>query len=207
MDQLFVNIPSSINALPQTSRPIASHPNNTWNTVLDQDEDEDNLPNLPPCSSRKDHEQIWRRSSKACDQCCKSKCKCECPAAQDEPCKNCILLGTPCTFLGPSQKCGLPKGYIDAIETHLHQLEALLSTLLSSCEPRTSSIMADLTGDPLANEILARVTESPLGTRGRVGDALEDRTSRIVCTSATIPTTIPHPFASPSVEWQDHLKE
>ncbi|KAF8470363.1 fungal-specific transcription factor domain-containing protein [Gautieria morchelliformis] len=207
MDQLFVNIPSSINALPQTPRPIASHPNNTWNAVLDQDEYEDDLPDLPPSSSRKDNKQIRRRSSKACDQCRKSKCKCERPGSQDEPCKNCILLGTPCTFLGPSRKRGPPKGYIDAIETRLHQLEALLSTLLSSGDPRASSIMADLTGDPLANEILARVTESPLGTRGRVGDALEDRASRIVRTSATIPTAVPHPFASPSVEWQDHLKE
>ena len=37
--------------------------------------------------------QIRRRSSKACDQCRKSKCKCERGSPQ-EPCKNCVLLGT-----------------------------------------------------------------------------------------------------------------
>ena len=37
--------------------------------------------------------QVRRRSSKACDQCRKSKCKCERSNLQ-EPCKNCVLLGT-----------------------------------------------------------------------------------------------------------------
>ncbi len=37
--------------------------------------------------------QVRRRSSKACDQCRKSKCKCERSTPQ-EPCKNCVLLGT-----------------------------------------------------------------------------------------------------------------
>lgn len=37
--------------------------------------------------------QIRRRSSKACDQCRKSKCKCERSSPQ-EPCRNCVMLGT-----------------------------------------------------------------------------------------------------------------
>ena len=37
--------------------------------------------------------QIRRRSSKACDQCLKSKCKCERGSA-NEPCRNCVMLGT-----------------------------------------------------------------------------------------------------------------
>jgi hypothetical protein len=37
--------------------------------------------------------QVRRRSSKACDQCRKSKCKCE-RTSPHEPCKNCVLLGT-----------------------------------------------------------------------------------------------------------------
>lgn len=37
--------------------------------------------------------QVRRRSSKACDQCRKSKCKCE-RSNPSEPCKNCVLLGT-----------------------------------------------------------------------------------------------------------------
>lgn len=37
--------------------------------------------------------QVRRRSSKACDQCRKSKCKCERSSPQD-PCRNCVMLGT-----------------------------------------------------------------------------------------------------------------
>ena len=143
----------------------------------------------------------------ACDQCRKSKCKCERAGARDEPCKNCVLLGTPCTFLGPSRKRGPPKGYIDAIESRLHQMEALVGTLLSSGDPRARSIIEDLTGDPLAHDILARVDESPFGTRGKAGDGFEDRASRIVRTSVSASSTGPHPFTSPSIEWQEHLKE
>ena len=45
--------------------------------------------------------QVRRRSSKACDQCRKSKCKCERTNPQD-PCRNCIMLGTrKCTLASP----------------------------------------------------------------------------------------------------------
>ena len=43
--------------------------------------------------SKAGEKQIRRRSSKACDQCRKSKCKCE-RSSQNEQCKNCVLLGT-----------------------------------------------------------------------------------------------------------------
>ncbi|KAI0768274.1 hypothetical protein BD413DRAFT_133823 [Trametes elegans] len=87
--------------------------------------------------------QIRRRSSKACDQCRKSKCKCERSNPQD-PCRNCVMLGTQCTFLGPSRKRGPPKGYIDAIEARLHQTEALIGILLSSKDSRAKSVLEDL---------------------------------------------------------------
>lgn len=41
----------------------------------------------------KNEQQVRRRSSKACDQCRKSKCKCERSSPQD-PCRNCVMLGT-----------------------------------------------------------------------------------------------------------------
>ena len=44
-------------------------------------------------NSGKNEKQIRRRSSKACDQCRKSKCKCERSSPQD-PCRNCVMLGT-----------------------------------------------------------------------------------------------------------------
>ncbi|KAF9485619.1 hypothetical protein BDN70DRAFT_533969 [Pholiota conissans] len=109
---------------------------------------------------------VRRRSSKACDQCRKSKCKCE-RAALNEACKNCIMLGTPCTFLGPSRKRGPPKGYIDAIEARLHQTEALLGILLATEDERARGVLRDIGEDPLAREIIARVDNSPYGVKGR----------------------------------------
>lgn len=86
-------------------------------------------------------------------------------------------------------------------------MEALLGTLLSSGDPRARSLIKDLTGDPLASEIFARVDESPFGSRGKPGDILENRASRIVRTSVSTSSAGALPFASPSAEWQDHLKE
>lgn len=40
-----------------------------------------------------------------------------------------------CTFLGPSRKRGPPKGYIDAIESRLHQTEALVGIILALANP------------------------------------------------------------------------
>ncbi|KAG8948397.1 hypothetical protein FRC04_009767 [Tulasnella sp. 424] len=129
---------------------------------------------LPPTgsnSSRSNGERlIRRRSSKACDGCRKAKCKCErTPEAisNGDPCRNCVLLGQECTFLGPSRKRGPPKGYIDALESKLHQMEALLGTLITSDDVRARSLVYDISQDPLAREIIQRVDETPFGTRGR----------------------------------------
>ncbi|KAF8624664.1 hypothetical protein AX17_006995 [Amanita inopinata Kibby_2008] len=109
---------------------------------------------------------VRRRSSKACDQCRKSKCKCE-RSAPGDACKSCVMLGIPCTFLGPSRKRGPPKGYIDAIEARLHQMEALLGIIISSTDSRAQTLLRDLAKDPLAKEIINRVDNSPYGIKGR----------------------------------------
>lgn len=74
------------------------------------DGDDDGLAELPPGASlngysssgldgpgngltKSGDKQVRRRSSKACDQCRKSKCKCERSNLQ-QSCKNCTLLGT-----------------------------------------------------------------------------------------------------------------
>lgn len=48
-------------------------------------------------SAKASEKQVRRRSSKACDQCRKSKCKCERSSPQD-PCRNCVMLGTRTSF-------------------------------------------------------------------------------------------------------------
>jgi hypothetical protein len=54
------------------------------------------------------------------------------------------LFFTACTFFGPSRKRGPPKGYIDAIEARLHQMEALIGIILASGDPRAEALLQDL---------------------------------------------------------------
>ncbi|KAJ6591306.1 fungal-specific transcription factor domain-containing protein [Mycena vulgaris] len=127
----------------------------------DSDQEQDDLPS-------KTGKPVRRRSSKACDQCRKSKCKCE--RGTGDACRSCMLLGTECTFLGPSRKRGPPKGYIDAIEARLHQTEALVGILLAAAgrgEARAGGVLRDLGEDPLARAILARIDSSAYGPAGR----------------------------------------
>ncbi|TFK80053.1 hypothetical protein K466DRAFT_504549 [Polyporus arcularius HHB13444] len=148
--------------------------------------------------------QIRRRSSKACDQCRKSKCKCERSSPQ-EPCRNCVMLGTQCTFLGPSRKRGPPKGYIDAIEARLHQTEALIGILLSSKDSRAKGVLEDLAEDPLAKEIINRVDNSPYGYKGRSRGA-EAPTSRARAPPEQRDGESNAVHAThPSNEWQDQV--
>ncbi|KAJ7076495.1 fungal-specific transcription factor domain-containing protein [Mycena belliarum] len=171
-----------------------------------EDDDDDDEPSPLPArgGSGKDKDKpVRRRSSKACDQCRKSKCKCE-PASPGAPgpkkCRACALLGTPCTFLGPSRKRGPPKGYIDAIEARLHQTEALVGILLSAAggreggDQRADGLMKDLRDDPLARAILARIEASPYGPLGRAAASAAPNASTAASNntasgSSTPPTT------------------
>ncbi|KAJ6481874.1 fungal-specific transcription factor domain-containing protein [Mycena sanguinolenta] len=147
------------------------------------DDPDDDEPDTPGGASTgaKGSKAVRRRSSKACDQCRKSKCKCERPAP-GEPCRSCVVLQTECTSLGPSRKRGPPKGYIDAIEARLHQTEALVGIMLAAAhededadavakenesDERARQFLADLSEDPLARSILARIDQSAYGPAGR----------------------------------------
>ncbi|KIJ59890.1 hypothetical protein HYDPIDRAFT_99795, partial [Hydnomerulius pinastri MD-312] len=134
----------------------------------------------------------------ACDQCRKSKCKCE-RSVDGEACKSCIMLGTPCTFLGPSRKRGPPKGYIDAIEARLHQTEALLGVLLA--EGGLEGVLSILRKDTLAREILSRVDSSPYGVKGRKGGGAKARPHAHSQESSSVDLHSTHP----SNEWQDRV--
>lgn len=101
--------------------------------------------------------------------------------APDEGCKNCIMLGVPCTFLGPSRKRGPPKGYIDALEARMHQAEAVIGVLMmaeanGSERGRNDSSVADamrrVKQDELGRVVLQRVNEGPYGAVGRVQGAV-----------------------------------
>ncbi|PPR03375.1 hypothetical protein CVT24_012500 [Panaeolus cyanescens] len=182
-------------------------------------DDYDDIADMPPSAfsgpgASSNDRNVRRRSSKACDQCRKSKCKCE-RSGPNEPCKSCIMLGTPCTFLGPSRKRGPPKGYIDAIEARLHQTEALLGIMLATNDPRAQSLLQDISKDSLAKEIIARVDNSPYGIKGRKrqdialsiggkarsGHSSETSQPGQKSESKSIDLTSTHP----SNEWQDRV--
>ncbi|KAG1871132.1 fungal-specific transcription factor domain-containing protein [Suillus tomentosus] len=110
---------------------------------------------------------IRKRSSRACDQCRKTKSKCE-PSQAAGTCKSCTIAGNTCTFLGPSYKRGPPKGYIQAIEQRWHQVESLLGAVLSCPDTRVRQIIADIRQDDLAREILNRVDTGPFGPSGKL---------------------------------------
>ncbi|KAG8904867.1 hypothetical protein FRB99_001034 [Tulasnella sp. 403] len=126
-------------------------------STSDEYEDQDDihdLAHIPPppqdSSGIAGERLVRKRSSKACDNCRKAKCKCERSAQA-------VANGEP----------GPPKGYIDALESKLHQLEALLGTIITSTDIRARSLIYDLSQDPLALEIIQRVNDSPFGSRGR----------------------------------------
>ena len=73
-----------------------------------------------------------------------------------------------CTYLGPSHKRGPPKGYILALERRLHQVEALLGTIIGSDDARARTLIDDLSRDQLAAHIVRRVKTGPFGPRGRL---------------------------------------
>lgn len=173
------------------------------------DDEAGDFPSASGSSSKMD-KSVRRRSSKACDQCRKSKCKCE-RTSPNEPCKACIMLGTHCTFLGPSRKRGPPKGYIDAIEARLHQTEALVGIMLAANDSRARSLLDDISQDPLAFEIIERVDNSPYGMRGRARAAeASSASSKARPHPAGVKTKSDSPNSSfhathPSTEWQDRL--
>ena len=70
--------------------------------------------------------------------------------------------------IGPSHKRGPPKGYILALERRLHQVEALLGTIIGSDDPRARTLIDDLSRDQLAAHIIRRVKTGPFGPRGRL---------------------------------------
>lgn len=88
---------------------------------------------------------------------------------------------------GPSHKRGPPKGcvldvlsarwlhadasllsYILAIERRLHQVEALLGTIIGSEDSRAKGLIRDLSQDELAKQIIQRVDVGPFGPKVRV---------------------------------------
>ena len=61
----------------------------------------------------------------------------------------------------PSFRRGPPKGYIQALEHRLHQVESVLAAIMSSTDSRAQSIIEELSQDELAGYILETVDTGP----------------------------------------------
>ena len=59
------------------------------------------------------------------------------------------------------------KRYMSALESRLHEAEALLGVIISSNDMRAKTLVFDLTKDSLANTIIKRVSHSVFGPIGR----------------------------------------
>ncbi|TFK83713.1 hypothetical protein K466DRAFT_665640 [Polyporus arcularius HHB13444] len=114
-----------------------------------------------------------QRISKACDKCRKSKSKCEPSPTEGEPCKTCATSSSVCTYTAPSFRRGPPKGYIQALEHRLHQVESVLAGIMSSADSRAQSIVDELRQDELAAYILDSVDAGPFGKIGREKRAID----------------------------------
>ncbi|KAH9899464.1 hypothetical protein C8Q73DRAFT_638470 [Cubamyces lactineus] len=119
----------------------------------------------------------------------------------------------------PSHKRGPPKGYILALERRLHQVEALLGTIIGSDDPRARSLVQDLSRDKLASHIIQKVHVGPFGPGGRTNNPfsttkedflasitgdLGDNASEQSGSSQDVQNDLA--FCSPSSDWQDRLK-
>jgi len=63
-------------------------------------------------------------------------------------------------------KLNFPR-YLAALESRLHEAEALLGVIISAEETRARTLVSDLAKDDLANSIILRVTNSVFGPKGR----------------------------------------
>jgi len=176
---------------------------------------DDERPTSPTSTIAYSGSSSRRRSSRACDQCRRTKSKCEPSDLPGNVCRACATLGVSCTYAAPSHKRGPPKGYILALERRLHQVEALLGTIVASDDPRARSLVEDLTQDQLASHIIRRVKIGPFGPRGRLqqpfGSTKEDFLASIMIGASDDGHSLHQEenlaLISPDRDWQDRLQK
>ncbi|KAH9944687.1 fungal-specific transcription factor domain-containing protein [Amylocystis lapponica] len=169
-----------------------------------------------------------KRNARACDRCRKSKSKCEPSPTGGDKCRSCVVAGLECTFSGPIFRRGPPKGYIQALEHRLHQMESVLAAIMSSQDVRAVGVITDLRNDNLAASILDRVDSGPFGPNGRKQRSVDPTQDNFFASivSAAPPKIIssrsrrqsrktresviheePVELTRPSLQWQDRLSE
>jgi len=141
--------------------------------------------------------QTKRRVSKACDNCrvLKSRCERETP---NQDCRRCELEGLECTSDAPVKRRGPAKGYVQLVETRVHELEAVMGVLLSNPHPEVRNMFVTLTQDAFANDVLTQVANGAFGPRALARFATEHDAGR-ASTSSDGQTP---PQGGPTNGWQ-----
>jgi hypothetical protein len=98
---------------------------------------------------------------------------------------------------------GPAKGYLSDLEMKLHQMEALIGVLLGSSDPRATSLIADVSQDSAARDILNRVDASLVGSHPHANyDGFNPRMG-----SSSVGKRIASELADSTQEWQRHLQQ
>lgn len=98
---------------------------------------------------------------------------------------------------------GPAKGYLSDLELKLHQMEALIGTLIACQDPRATSLIADMSKDKLACDILTRVDQSPVGSQRHNRGSGDPSTPK----GGSVGRRIASELAASTYEWQDHLAQ
>ncbi|KZS91529.1 hypothetical protein SISNIDRAFT_165270 [Sistotremastrum niveocremeum HHB9708] len=170
-------------------------------------------PPTPSTSLADPPTKVRQRSSRACDQCRKIRSKCV-RSDNSSTCRTCEAKSYQCTTLAPSSKRGPPRGYLQSLESRLEDSEALLGVLVSLPNTETQRILSEMSQDPKAREILARIDNSAFGPSGRklrtwLLDAVAnsgDETCLKRATRLGLANDTADPVATSKTNlWQDHL--
>ncbi|PWN20185.1 hypothetical protein BCV69DRAFT_277493 [Microstroma glucosiphilum] len=110
-----------------------------------------------PFAGKTTSTKLKQRATKACDKCREQKCKCVADPHNPRSCTQCGMLGTACTFHGPSLKRGPPKGYLAAV---INRLEAMEDTILAKLtgaadDPRARQLLLELIGESTLSQVLS----------------------------------------------------
>ncbi|KZT40503.1 hypothetical protein SISSUDRAFT_1060273 [Sistotremastrum suecicum HHB10207 ss-3] len=74
---------------------------------------------------------------------------------------------TDCVFSAPNRRRGPHKGHVRAVETRLHEAEAIMGILQSLPHAQIRTVLEGLHQDPLAGRVLERVAHGAYGPLGR----------------------------------------
>jgi len=148
---------------------------------------------------------IRKRNTRACDNCRKTKSKCD-RDDEDGPCDPCTFQGVECRFSTPTKQRGPKKGYLQVLESRCHAAEAVLGILLSLPDRRATSLLSELSEDLFVQSVLDQVNRSAFGPQGRPTSPGLDLELNSSAGTSRDTLTYADPFThGPTNGWQDAI--